>query len=210
MARPIGLRTRSFSMIIKKLLLRTSLVALPVLALVACKATRAGYESADYSTQKKESKFEIRNYPALSVVSTSASGSAGSREDDGQFMRLFRYISGDNSGEQKIAMTTPVFMDQRDAGSRMSFVLPTDVAAKSPPVPKNERVSLQQLPARKMAVLRYSGAGGRKTEEEHIAKLRSWMLEQKLTAAGDPVVAYYDPPFTPTMLRRNEVMIPIK
>jgi hypothetical protein len=36
------------------------------------------------------------------------------------------------------------------------------------------------------------------------------MAERDLEAAGEPIYAYYNDPFTPGFLRRNEVMIPIQ
>jgi hypothetical protein len=33
---------------------------------------------------------------------------------------------------------------------------------------------------------------------------------QKIVGQGDPVFAYYDPPWTPAFLRRNEVMFRIE
>jgi hypothetical protein len=35
------------------------------------------------------------------------------------------------------------------------------------------------------------------------------MQQNKLQEAGTPFSAYYDPPWTPGFLRRNEVLIPI-
>ncbi len=80
------------------------LVAAVVLA--GCKGSRKGYESAPYRVLESDGKFELRDYPALAVVETPMRGDSGS-----SFQRLFRYISGLNTGDQKIAMTTPVFMD---------------------------------------------------------------------------------------------------
>ena len=55
-------------------------------------------------------------------------------------------------------------------------------------------------------------AGGRTVENEKAAieKLTAWLEGQKLAGKGDPIFAYYDPPWTPVFLRRNEVMIRIR
>ena len=53
--------------------------------------------------------------------------------------------------------------------------------------------------------------GSRTEENEHAAleKLRAWLATQNLTPRGEPLFAYYDPPWTPVFLRRNEVLIPV-
>ncbi|MCA9181295.1 MAG: heme-binding protein [Planctomycetales bacterium] len=73
---------------------------------------RSAYESAQYKAVGVDGAFEIREYPELMLVSTSTK--LETQENDGSLMRLFRYISGSNDAEQKVSMTTPVFM-QRDA-----------------------------------------------------------------------------------------------
>lgn len=166
----------------RKIILSATLLAL--LGVVACKATRAGYESASYVTKDKTQAFEIREYPELAVASVGSND----RKEDGQFMQLFGYITGKNEGQQKIAMTTPVFMDEKDR-SRMSFVLPKELTANTAPKPQSDKVRLGKLPARKMAVLRFNGRSGREAENKNLEKLRQWMTEQKLTATGEPVVA---------------------
>jgi effector-binding domain-containing protein len=175
---------------------------------VGCGGSRLNYESASYKTVAKAEKFEIRDYPALAVASTSTVERSGTASDDGQFMRLFGYISGKNESDQKIPMTTPVFMANEPKKTKMSFVLPSEM--KSAPTPKSDAVKLENIPARKMAVVRYSGGSGQVNEQKYEGKLREWMKEQGHTPSGEAIVAYYDPPWTLPAFRRNEVLIPIK
>ena len=98
------------------------LVVLVGLALVGCKTTRSGYESAPYQVVRAAGRFEVRDYPALTVVETPMAGSGSGA--DGSFMRLFRFITGGNETKQKIAMTTPVFMSGADSNATMAFVMP--------------------------------------------------------------------------------------
>lgn len=163
-----------------------------------CALTRAGYESAPYRVLKKEGRMEIREYPAMQWVETGRGG------DD--FMRLFRYISKDNAAEEKIAMTTPVFMTG-DATSeqRMAFVLPAQMA--QPPQPKQDSVKVRRVEPAIYAVLRFRG-GQQGVHGEAARRLQDWMSLQQLPVKGSPLFAYFDPPWTPGFLRRNEVMIP--
>ena len=55
-------------------------------------------------------KFELRDYPALTVVETTMAQHRHGA--DGSFNRLFTFITGRNEAKQKIAMTTPVFMSE--------------------------------------------------------------------------------------------------
>jgi len=190
-----------------KLILLSALTVAGVAALlVACGATRAGYESAPYKVARNESGFEIRDYPALQVASTKR---AGINDRDERFMRLFRYISGSNESKQKIAMTTPVFMDQTEERQEMMFVLPESLGA-SAPAPSGDAVSVKTIPARKMAVLRYSGSDSRDKEQAMEKQLRASLAAAGIQTAGGALFAYYDPPWTPSFARRNEVLIPVQ
>jgi DNA gyrase inhibitor GyrI len=174
-----------------------------VLAIVAvavyagCKSSRAGYETAPYRVVRTEGHFELREYPMLSIVQTPMRG-----EDD-SFMRLFRYIDGENVATQKISMTTPVFM----TSNQMAFVMPAKMAADQVPQPKNNQLAVGSIPAGKFAVLRFSGGRSAGNEANAIATLTGWMQKQKLAPSGTPIFGYFDPPWTPTFLRRNEVML---
>ncbi len=107
-----------------------AVLAVPV---VGCKATRAGYESPRYTRIKKDGKSEIRDYPAMVVVSTPMAGVE--RGMEGGFGRPFRYISGENEGGEKIAMTTPVLIAGSTNAEQMSFIFTQGCGAgrRTPP-----------------------------------------------------------------------------
>jgi len=174
------------------------------LLLAGCRATRAGYESAPYKVVRSDGKFELRDYPALTVVETPMADVSGS---DGSFMRLFRFITGANEGKLKIAMTTPVFMSGGATNSTMAFVLPAKLKSAEVPKPSDGAVAVRELAAGRFAVLRYSGGRSAKKEAESLARLKAWVEGEKLGVLSPPVYGYFDPPWTPAFLRRNEVML---
>ncbi len=175
------------------------------LVLGGCKATRAGYESAPYKVLRSNGKFEVRDYPALTVVETPMAG--GVDASSGGFNRLFRFITGGNEAKQKIAMTTPVFMSGSNSNATMAFVLPAKLKGGGTPKPTDGAVKVRELEAGRFAVLRYSGGRNAKNEAESLSRLKDWMVEEGLSVLSPPVYAYFDPPWTPGFLRRNEVML---
>ena len=92
-----------------------------LLCLLGLTSMAMAIEIPDYKVTVRDGKFEVREYPEMTVVRTSSG--------DGDFMRLFRYISGENEGEQKIAMTAPVLMKNEGENAGMSFIVPREVAA---------------------------------------------------------------------------------
>jgi hypothetical protein len=175
------------------------------LAFAGCLATRAGYESAPYQMVRASGRFELRDYPALTLVETRmASGGSGS---DGSFNRLFRFITGGNAAKQKIAMTTPVFMSGGGSNATMAFVLPAKLSSCEVPKPADGAVTVRELAAGRFAVLRYSGGRNAKKEAESLERLQAWMKAEGLKELSPPVYGYFDPPWTPSFLRRNEVML---
>ena len=190
---------------VKKMWITLSILAVAAaMILVGCQATRAGYESAPYKVVRSDGKFELRDYPELTVVETPMADANGS---DGSFMRLFRFITGANEGKQKIAMTTPVFMSGTSTNQTMAFVLPAKLKTADAPKPADGALTVRELPAGRFAVLRFSGGRNAKKEAESLARLKSWLERERLPALSGPVYGYFDPPWTPAFLRRNEVML---
>ncbi|MEO1527562.1 MAG: heme-binding protein [Planctomycetota bacterium] len=172
-------------------------------------SSRIGYESAAYTVLQSEGDFEVREYPELLVAVTPSQVNEQGR--DGSFMRLFRYISGGNSEEQKIAMTTPVLMRESadEASGAMSFVMPADVQLDAAPAPTADQVEIRRRAAGRFAVVRFSGRLDESTSNLNEYTLREWMADRGLIGERFAETAAYDPPFTPGPLRRNEVLIRI-
>lgn len=175
------------------------------LIVAGCQLTRAGYESATYQMESKNQRFEIRFYDKLALVTTSMEGTS-EKADGSSFMRLFRYISGDNAGKKKIAMTTPVFMNEGDEKT-MSFVLPKKVTAEGVPSGNDRLVSVGSLASGRYAVVRLRGSRSDVKVAAGKRALASWIAGQGFRSVGDYLVAGYDPPFTPGFAQRNEVLV---
>ena len=214
----------------KRRILRHSLIAAAIILLQSgCSLVgiRSTAEPA-YSVLKQDELFEVREYDQLVVVETVVDASF---DDAGgiAFRRLFGYISGDNESAAEIAMTAPVMAadestpageeismtapvtgQETPLGWRFAFVLPSDYTLATAPIPANPEVRLEQIPTRKVAVLRYSGSWTEAGYTRNVQLLQQWMSQNQLEADSLPRVAGYDPPWTLPFLRRNEVMIDIK
>jgi hypothetical protein len=185
-----------------------SVVFLVGVFLVGCQTSRAGYASAPYQVLRSDGKFELRDYPALTLVETPMP-QAG-KDADGGFMRLFGFISGGNEAKQKIAMTTPVLISGDKAARTMAFVMPANMKPGQVPKPADGSVTVRELTAARFAVLRYRGGRNVQQEARSLAELKAWMAAQGLEVLSGPVYGYFDPPWTPTLLRHNEVMLQTK
>ena len=167
--------------------------------------SRAATETPDYKVIRTDEKFEIRDYPALTIATTPTN-------DDGMnggFGQLFRFITGRNEGSEKIEMTSPVLIDTAKERKTMSFIMPKATVEKGVPKPAGDNVTLGKVEAARFAVMRFGGGRTVENEKAAIEKLKAWLDDQKIAGKGDPIFAYYDPLWTPVFMRRNEVMIRI-
>ncbi|MEI6655090.1 MAG: heme-binding protein [Verrucomicrobiota bacterium] len=164
--------------------------------------TRAATETPAYQVIRVDGKFEIRDYPALTVAITAM-------DRDGMndsFRKLFRFITGGNEGAKKIEMTAPVLIGTTKDQRTMSFIMPKKAVENGVPQPAGDGVTLGKVEAARWAVLRWGGSRTAQNEQGASAKLKAWLDAQKITGKGEPTFAYYDPPWTPVFLRRNEVL----
>jgi effector-binding domain-containing protein len=181
-------------------------------------------EEAKYSTLLAEGKFELRNYQPHIVAETIVDTDF---EDAGSeaFNRLFKYISGENKAQQKVAMTSPVgqsspnqninmtapvSQEKQDGKWAVSFMMPDSFTLETTPEPKNPSVTIRQVPARSMAAVRYSGFWSVKNYERHLKKLNEWIEVKGYQVVGEPIWARYDAPYIPWFLRRNEILIAVE
>jgi len=180
-------------------------------------------EEAPYTVLKTDDIFELREYPPQILAEIIVEGEL---EDAGNkaFRPLFRYISGDNKSRGKIAMTAPVSQEQKGEKISMtapvsqqsvqgkwavSFMMPASYTMETLPTPDDPTIRLRQVPARRVAVVRYSGFWSEEKYQFNKDKLQDWIRENRFTVAGEPVWARYNPPFTLWFMRRNEILIPV-
>jgi hypothetical protein len=175
---------------------------------------RAPYEQPKYHVVGQLADgVEIRAYGQRVAVETPMR--AG---NDGEaFGRLFRYITGANQGDAKIAMTVPVEMApqhiamtvpvEMTSDQVMRFFLPKAVVAKGPPKPTDPLVHLVTLPPQEFAVLRFSGTVTDGSREKHEKALLAAVTGAGRHVEGAPALLSYDPPFALPFVRRNEVAV---
>ena len=180
-------------------------------------------EEAPYTVIKTDDIFELREYMPQVLAEIIVDGDlegAGNKA----FRPLFRYISGDNKSRGKIAMTAPVSQEQKGEKISMtapvsqqsvqgkwavSFMMPASYTMETLPTPDDPNITLRQVPARRVAAVRYSGFWSEEKYLLHKEKLEKWINDNRFTVTGEPVWARYNAPFTPWFMRRNEVLIPV-
>lgn len=181
----------------------------PLLAIAWSLPAMATEEPA-YSVVESDGAFEIRDYAAITIAETVVN-ERFDEAGNAAFRPLFRYISGGNREEQKLDMTAPVLQQAETGGGfRVGFITPAGYSLKSAPRPDNPDILLREIPAQRMAVLRYSGRWTEKSYREHERKLLARIEAQGLAAAGPVYYARYDAPFVPWFMRRNEVMVAVR
>jgi len=200
--------------------IRTIFVALAVTAGGALPAMAT--EEPAFTLVKKDGSFEIRDYAPLIVAETTLNGSAERARNAG-FQPLADYIFAKDRKGSTIAMTAPVTqasreqiamtapVTQRSEGNSwtISFTMPASYTMETLPAPANPNVRLIPQAARRMAVIRFSGMASADSMEKVRIELRNQVKALGLQTVGEPVFAFYDPPWTLPFFRRNEVMIEI-
>ena len=202
--------------------LRTLLAVCTLAVLSACSVFGGpAAPEPSYTVVRSAPPFEVRDYPALAVVATPMDAGQGSA-----FGRLFDYISGENAGATKIEMTAPVLQSAEegteiamtapvlrafgaDGQREMVFVLTDEFTAETAPRPTDPLVRVAEIPARRVATIRFSGFFRDAAIAENTRLLQAWMADQALAPIGPPESAGYNPPWTLPPFRRNEVLIPI-
>lgn len=198
-----------------------SLAALIALFTAPAMAT----EEPGFTLVESHGDIEIRDYPALILAEVEVSGDRREATNRG-FRPLAGYIFGGNSPREEIAMTAPVTstraqgqeiamtapVTSEPAGEgawRVAFIMPEDWTMETLPGPDDARVELREVPARRVAVIRFNGLMGERRVEEKLSELEAFLSGRGLAAAGAPTFAAYNPPWIPAPFRRNEIWIEI-
>jgi predicted transcriptional regulator YdeE len=191
-------------------------------------------EEPAFKVLNKAAEFELRSYGPMVVAEVVVQGDVTTAGKEGSRLikdYIFRQgvnepTAADQKAGEKISMTLPVTMEktsekismtvpvtmESNAGSgyRLHFVMPSKYTLQTLPKPADPRVTLREIPAQRVAVVRFSKFSTEATIAAQTALLQNWMTQQGLKAAGQPQFARYDPPFVPPLLRRSEILIAVQ
>jgi hypothetical protein len=190
--------------------------------------TAMAIEEPEYEVVATTDDYEIRRYEPFIVAETEIPGEFGSAGNDA-FRILAGYIFGRNrssavtstvtrqSAEEtsvRMAMTAPVVSTAPNLDPQEThvygFVMPAEYDLESLPIPLDPRVNIRTMPARIVAVRRYSGRWNLKGYEANETALRDALKRDGLLVKGEPTFARYNAPYTPWFMRRNEVIFEIE
>jgi hypothetical protein len=169
-------------------------------------------KTASYDVTGRIGDIEFRNYPVQLLATVEGTS------DDGMFMVLFRYISGNNRTNTRIPMTAPVMSGTKipmtapviTGSGTMSFVMPENYTKATVPGPLDPAVTIQEVPARTVAVHRFSGTTDEQTVRHMADHLESVLKKEGKVPTGTPFLMRYNSPWTPGFLRRNEIGVEIR
>ena len=179
-------------------------------------------EQAGYTVVEAHGAIEIRDYAPMIVAQTEVSGPRDEAISKG-FRTIADYIFGNNTAQQKVAMTAPVIQQpsekiamtapviQQGEGDQwqVRFVMPSEYRMDTLPTPKNHAVDIKEIPGKRFVVIRFSGMADEKMLAEQTATLNAFLKEKGLEPLSPPAYAFFNPPWTLPPLRRNEVMVEI-
>lgn len=168
-------------------------------------------EQPTYASVTRDGDIEIRDYPGLVVAEVTRRGDRQAAVRAG-FAPLAGYIFAKSRAGETISMTAPVTQTPAQAADQswlIRFVMPSKYTLETLPKGQGEDVRLLELPAARRAVIRFSGVATDALIATNEAKLRDWLAQRVIAIQGVATYAYYNDPWTPGLLRRNEVLVEV-
>ena len=166
-------------------------------------------ETPKFKVLSTFNNIEIRAYKSMLIAEIDVRETKKEAISQG-FRSLADFIFGGNIRNDKIKMTAPVVQQSSSQGWKVSFVMPSSYTIDDIPKPLNNEIIIKEIPARKMAVIKFNGRNEADNISKYENKLLKFMEQNNFVHEENPEYAFYNPPWTLPVLRRNEVMIEIK
>lgn len=212
----------------KKRYIAATVIILLVTAGILAGPIMSRVETPTYHLVDKFDNIEIRHYEPQIVAEVRVSGPREQAIGEG-FQLLADYIFGNNITAESVAMTAPVQLQRQQTASQniamtapvqqqsvkalagdsqewaVRFVMPNEYNLATLPKANDERVSLLEIPDQTLLSIEFSGTAKPARLEKYQQQLIAFAEQQNLTPVGEPTFAFYNPPWTLPMLRRNEI-----
>jgi hypothetical protein len=186
-------------------------------------------EEPAYTVVREADGYEIREYVSYSIAETTII-KATDRNDAVRkgFPIVAGYIFGDNIKQNKIAMTVPVNTEidtsekiamtvpvnteevEQDGVYKISFVMPSKYSLETLPEPNDTRVTLREVPARTMAVRRFSWSNSDAAFKKNEVALLDALARDGVEIVGAVNISRFNTPWTIPFMLRNEVQIEVR
>ena len=194
-------------------------IGIILISAIAVGSIMSRVETPAYEVIKSQGKIEIRQFEPMIIAEVQMQGERTDAISKG-FRLLADYIFGNNTMRQNIAMTAPVQqrestqiamtapMQQQSTKDSwlVSFVMPSEYSMELLPKPKNDRVTLKKVPPQQFIVITFSGTSSDGNLREHEEELIEFIKTNNISVTGTSKYAFYNPPWTLPLMRRNEVM----
>lgn len=156
-------------------------------------------EQPVYQVVSRSDNIEIRRYQPMLIAKVSLSIPKDQALNTG-FKILAKYISQNN-----IAMTAPVILQKITNKWQVSFIMPSKYQLKD--LKPAEQVTFETLKQSKYVAIRYSGINNDIQMQRHTIKIMDFIEKNHIKTTKDIIYAFYNPPWTLPILRRNEILI---
>ena len=170
--------------------------------------TTSDVEDYPYTVIKKYDNFEVRQYEASLFTSVQLGTKEYEQASSQGFRLLAGYIFGGNDKNQKIAMTSPVAMSLEDSMTMM-FMVPRDMKKEDLPKPNNDKIVFEEIPAKRVAAIRFGGWASTEKIQYHQDKLKEALTKEGISHTNQFQYLGYNPPYE-LVNRRNEVTVELQ
>ena len=199
------------------------IVATILVGALATGPIMSNVETPSYKVIQSKGKIEIREFDPMVIAEVQVVGRRKDAISSG-FKLLADYIFGNNISQEninttatiqqpaseKIAMTAPVQQQLANDSWLVSFVMPSEYNLEDLPKPKNIEVKLKNVPVKRFVTIQFSGTSSDENLAKHKKLLVEFIKTNSISVTGTSKYAFYNPPWTLPLMRRNEVMFEVQ
>lgn len=181
-------------------------------------------EEPKYEVISTNDIYEVRRYEPIIIAKTTVEGTREEATNEG-FRRIADYIFGNNTVSEPIAMTTPVTsqkseiiamttpvtsLEDESGNHTITFGMPSKYTMETLPKPVTDFVTIEEVPEKTYAVLRFSGWVSDEKIQKKKDELISALKADKVEFDDSHTLSQYNPPWTPWFMRRNEIWVELR
>ena len=172
-------------------------------------------EQPNYNSINKNKNIEIRHYKKLLYAETKVTGPREESISTG-FRIIADFIFGNNrlsesdNNSSKIAMTSPVIQERiSNSNWKVKFIMPQSFTVQNLPLPNNEKIKITEGNNEYFIAIRFSGSSSQKNLDKNHKILLDHISANDIETSGSTIYAFYNPPWTLPIFRRNEILYKI-